>query len=214
MTISFPRTDIMSFCGYAPDAVPLRLTSRQESSRTAGGVTVAKDLGPALWFGSYVTTELDLDDMVSFEATLNSLDGSIQTFEAGDMRRPYPKAHASGSFNDTGVLNAVDSNNKAIKISGLDAGFVLSVGDYLSFTYGTNRALHQVMESATANGSGLTPYFEVRPHLRVGWTLSPAISVTLKKPMGVFMLVPGSVNPQMRSGLSGSVAFQAVQYLS
>jgi hypothetical protein len=30
MAVTFPRTDIMSFCAYSPDAAPLKLVSRQQ----------------------------------------------------------------------------------------------------------------------------------------------------------------------------------------
>ena len=45
---------------------------------------------------------------------------------------------------------------KPSRLSALPAGFVLSVGDYISITVGSARDLHQVMEAATANGSGTT----------------------------------------------------------
>lgn len=212
MTISYPRTDIMTFVPYGPSSVPLRLQQRQELSRTAGGITVGKDLGSPIWVGDFTTAILPIDDMVEFEAMMNSLDGVVGTFEAGDMRRPYPKAHSSGVFNDTGALYDVHSSNKAIRLAGLDIGFHLSVGDYLSFNYGTARALHQVMEAAAAVSGGVTDFFEVRPHIRTGWVLSPSTSVTLKKPKGVFTMTPGSLSSQMSGPIHGTVQFSAVQY--
>lgn len=208
MTVSFPRTDIL---GVEFQDQTFHLQSRQEYSRTAGGRTLGKDLGPALWMASYTTAPMYADDALGYEATLNSLDGVIQTFEASDLRRQYPKTYPKGDFVDSGVLASVNANNKALSLSGLAAGFKLSPGDYLSFNYGSSRALHQIVEAAVADGSGETPEFEVRPYIRPGYAMSPAIAVTLKKPRGIFCLVPGSVESRVQNALFTVVSFQAIQ---
>ncbi len=209
MAISYPRTDILSGIPVADQV--FQLVSRQEYSRLASGVTRGKDLGPALWMATYTTDVMDIADAVAYEAALNSLDGVVNTFTAFDLRRPYPRSSPSGSFGDTGILHSVNANNKALSISGLDAGFVLSVGDYLCFDYSGSRALHQVMEAVTADGAGLTAEFEVRPFIRSGWSLSAAI--TLKNPSGVFTLMPGSVTSKMSGPVNSVVSFQAGQFL-
>ncbi|MHC2666583.1 hypothetical protein ACMA5K_24140 [Bradyrhizobium diazoefficiens] len=209
MSISFPRTDILTPFLFASQS--LRLVARQEYSRLASGVTIGKDLGSALWLADYTTVALPNDDALTLEAKLNSLDGVINAFEAGDIRRPYPKSHPDGVFGDTGALQSVNANSKAIRISGLDAGTVLSVGDYLSFTYGGSRALHQVVEAVTADAAGLTAEFEVRPHVRSGWSAGAAI--TLKQPKGLFTLLPDSVATATVGPMDSTVSFKAVQFL-
>lgn len=209
MTITYPRTDVLDI-DIADQTVSL--VSRQEfGSRSANGTTYGKDFGSALWTVSFTTGPIPNDDALAYEALLNSLDGVIGSFEAGDLRRPYPRLYPTGTGANDGVLASVNANNKAISLSGLAASQVVSIGDYLSFTYGTSRALHQVMETVTANGSGTTSEFEVRPHLRPGWTLSPAIAVTLKNPAGIFSLVPGSVQSKASGALHSVISFQAVQ---
>lgn len=209
MAISFPRTDILTPFYFANQS--FRLVSRQEMSTQANGVVIGKDLGSALWLADYSTVTIPNDDALTLEAKLNSLDGVINPFSAGDIRRPYPKSHPDGVFGDTGILHSVNANNKAISIGSLDAGFVLSPGDYLSFVYGSAVAFHQVVEGVTANGSGLTAEFEVRPHLRTGWSLSAAI--TLKLPKGNFTLLPGSISSQTQGPFNSVISFKAVQYL-
>jgi hypothetical protein len=209
MTITFPRSDILTEVGFGPPLV-FDLVSRQEQSRLAIGTTIGKDLGPALWFGSFTTEELHNDRLVDYQAVLHSLDGIVQIFEAWDLRRPWPLVYKDGSASN-GALNSVNANNKALSLSGLNAGQVVSRGDYLSFDYGTNRALHQVMETAAANGSGLTAEFEVRPHIRPGWTLASAVN--LKAPRGIFTLMPDSVVPTQTRGKFGRLAFQIGQFL-
>jgi hypothetical protein len=209
MSISFPRTTILDF-DFADQS--FQLVPRQELSRLANGRTIGKDFGSALWVASYTTQPLADIDAITLEATLDSLDGVIFTFEAFDLRRTMPLLYPGGTGANNGVLNSVNANNKALSLSGLAAGQVVSVGDYLSFTYGSSRALHRVVEAVTANGSGLTTEFEVRPHIRTGWSLSAA--VTLKSPRGVFMLVPASVSSKPSEGQRSTVSFQAVQSLS
>jgi hypothetical protein len=209
--ISFPRSDILTAAVFSPPFT-FEPVSRQELSALAGGTTIGKDFGPALWFASYTTAELLNDDALDYAAILNSLDGVINTIEAWDLRRPAPKLYPGGTAAANGVLHSVNANNKALSLSGLNAGQVVSRGDYLSFDYAGNRALHRVVEAATADGSGLTAEFEVRPHLRPGWALSQAIN--LKSPRGIFTLLPGTVVTVQTRGPFGTVAFQIGQYLA
>lgn len=214
MTISFPRTDILTMVDYSAETAPLKLMSRQELSRTAGGVTIGKDLGSALWFADFTTRPLPNDEAVQFEAVLDSLDGVVNTFELADLRRLYPKAYPTGTGANDGTLLSVNADNKRLALSGLVAGQVISVGDYLSFAYGSSRALHRAVETVTANGSGVTAQFEVRPHIRPGWVLTPTTSVKLKNPRGVFTLVSGSVSARPAGAIHTVVSFQAGQYLT
>lgn len=210
MTITFPRTDIIGATSYSDQK--FSLVSRQELSTQANGVVRGKDFGSAIWMAEYTTVVMRSDDGVAFEAILNSLDGVINPFEGGDLRRQYPRLYANGVFNDTGQINSINANNKAVSFKSLPAGFVLSVGDYFSFTYAGFRALHQIMESVTANGGGTTAEFEVRPFIRPGLTVSTA--VVLKQPRALFTLLPGSVNSTLQVGRQTTVNFKAVQYLS
>lgn len=210
MAISFPRTDIMTLVEYSADSPPPELISRQEFSRKANGDAIGKDFGSAVWLLNFTTAPLLIDDAIAFEVALGSLDGIVQTFEASDLRRIMPLLYPTGACNN-GVLASVNANNKALALSGLAAGQVISVGDYLSFEYGSRRALHRAAETVTANGSGVTAQFEVRPHIRSGWTLSPSTTVTLKTPRGIFRLVPGSVSSNPNGGSHTVISFQAMQ---
>lgn len=207
MTIVFPRTDILSSVGYSDQT--FHLISRQEQSRTAYGRTIAKDLGSAIWMATYTTGELPNDDALVFEAMLNSLDGAIQPFEASDLRRINPRAYPDGAGASDGLLSSVNTNTKALALSGLAVGQIVSAGDYLAFDYADSRALHQAVESVTTNDSGVTAQFEVRPHIRPGWTIGT--TVKLKSPRGLFSLMPGTVSSRLNGPLYSIISFQAVQ---
>ena len=127
-------------------------------------------------------------------------------------RRSEPLRYRDGSANN-GVLASVGSDNKSLALTGLKPGQIVAKGDYLSFDYGVNRALHRAEETVTANGSGQSGVFAVQPFLRPGWTVGA--TVNLKAPRGIFKLMPGTdaVTPRMISSKRGIVTFKAVQHL-
>jgi hypothetical protein len=112
------------------------------------------------------------------------------------------------------VIASINANRKALTLSGLPAGYVITMGDYLHVDYGTpsRRALLQASEGATANGSGVTGEFEVRPHLRPG--IATALAVTLKKPAAKVKIVPGSVRIETVTTLLSQLRFTARQTLA
>jgi hypothetical protein len=68
------------------------------------------------------------------------------------------------------------------------------------------------MEPATADGTGLTPQFEVRPHIRVGAAVDAAVLV--KRAAAIMMIQPGSLTmPADPQSAFGTVSFDAIQVL-
>lgn len=210
MSITFPLTSL--FTDHTIKTQDFKIFSRQEFSRTAGGMIVAKDYSRGLWMASFSSVVMNYADSMDLQALLQTLDGSVQMFEAHDTRRPYPRAHSSGVFGDTGVINSINANRKALTISGLDANFTLSRGDMFSFVHVSGgRSLHEVSETVQANGSGLTPEFECRPHLPD--EAIPSMAVTLKKPVCNMLIEPQSVEYTEGASTLGTITFKAVQYL-
>lgn len=210
MSITHPRTDVMA--ALKASAASFVLEFRDELARDAAGRTYPRELGPPLWRGDIVSADLDNDDAAEVEAIVESLGGSKRPFYVYDPRRPYPRAHAAGNFNDTGTISAMQGGNE-LRLANLDAGFTLSVGDFLAFDYGAapSRALHRVLETVTADGSGLTPFFEVAPHIRTG--ASVGSSVTLKQPSMLATIVPGQYTPRPDPPMFMSYSITVVQYV-
>lgn len=198
-------TDIIDAVGYADQT--FQLQSRQELSRLANGTVLGKDFGNAMWAASYTTQPLRSDDALRLEAMLNALDGVIGTFEAYDLRRPYPRLHADGIFSDTGTILSV--SNPRIALKDLDPGMQLSAGDYLSFEIDGRRVLHQIMEDATADGGGETGEFAVRPHLWAG--TEEDLAVRLKKPSVRMALAPNAITTRTEQGVFTTITFKAMQ---
>jgi hypothetical protein len=88
------------------------------------------------------------------------------------------------------------------------------MGDYMHVDYGTpsRRALLQAAEGATANGSGVTGEFEVRPQLRPG--ITAGLAVALKKPAAKVKIVSGSVRIETVTTLLSQLRFTARQTLA
>ena len=209
-----PRSDFFDLCGVRD--VSFWPMHRQELSRVAGGDTQAKDLGPALWQASFTTSPALIRDAQAIEAALISLKGSIGSFLAHDIRRPFPKLYPSGDFSDTGEIAEVFPGNAfLLRLGGLTPGFELSPGDYLSFENGDgpSRALHMITgvlgPSMTADALGVTHAFEVFPMVRAGAT--PGAAVTLKRPSCEMILDPGQEPPRLVDLVASSVTFSGVQ---
>lgn len=117
----------------------------------------------------------------------------------------------------TPVIATLGANNKSLTVSGLLAGYILSAGGMFHFDYGSSpvrRALHRIVETVTANGSGVTPAFEVRPHFRPGATTGLAIQFI--NPSAKVKLIPGSFEPgtgQAGTRRTEGMSFQVQQTL-
>ncbi len=81
-------------------------------------------------------------------------------------------------------IDTLDANNRELTLKDTPSGYVISQGDLLGFSYGSNPmryAFHRVVTGATANASGITPKIEVIPFIRQG--AAAGAVVTLVKPV-------------------------------
>lgn len=210
MTLSFPRTDILSGLTFPASTPRIKPLWRQEISRTAGGVTRVKNMGPLLWQASYLTVPMLRDDAGALEADLLTLENGGQLFEGYDPARPFPASDRTSAL--TGItVHSIRNDRLAMRLTGLPAAFVLTKGDWLSIDDGTNLHLLRAVETVTAAGTGLAPWFEVRPGIR------PAIEagdpVKLRYAPARFMVDPGSVERAPHGGLMDTISWTATQVI-
>jgi hypothetical protein len=136
-----------------------------------------------------------MDDPGAVEAVLSALQVPGRTFMADARKRPYPRNDPTGSLLGAAapVIASLPAGGRSMTLSGLPAGYILRAGDYLSFTRGSpvRHEMHQIVTDAVANGSGVSPEFEVVPGIRPGVTVSTA--VVLARPFFRAVLVPGSL---------------------
>lgn len=219
MTLSYPLDILADFPGWTPT---FELMSRDELSRTAGGVTIPKNLGSPLWRASYVTRSLAPNLLDEWRARLDTLENGLKTFRGYPLSRCYPIAYPGGSWptggafsGETATVHTVGSGNRSLRVDLLPAGFELRVGDLFQVKRGSTdrRDLYRVMEPATADGSGVTPEFEVRPHLWPGVAVDDVVSV--KRPWCVMAVVPGSISSTADPVTGrGTVSFEAMEMRS
>jgi len=210
--LTFPLPLVDFFAGLKISTMPFDLGESLLSSQTGGGEIITVDNGPRLWSGSVSVPPNYHVPMRQVEALAHTLRQGGRSFFVTDTTAGYPAADPDGTTlgASTPAIASLDADNKRLTIDGLPAGYVLTRGDMLSFTYGspTRHALHQIVTSSvTADGAGLTPLFEVTPFIRPGAAVDAA--VTLVQPYCKAVLVPGSYqagvrNPGMTSGFSFS----------
>ncbi|MFC6490905.1 hypothetical protein [Nitratireductor sp. GCM10026969] len=196
-------------------AAPFRLQENQEVSGLGSGQLYGAELSPPLWTADVRLFPAFSDDAVQVQALLESLDGVLKTFYLYDLRTSHPAADPDGSILGAALpaIATVNANNRDLAIGGLPAGYTLTRGDMLAFDYGdpARRALHRIEDMAVvADGTGLTPEFEVRPRLRPG--AEAGLAVMLVKPAAKMRIVPGSLQPSVADDFgTTAITFTAMQ---
>lgn len=201
MALTEPLDLLDSFPGWSTD---FALQARQEQSRHASGRTRTKDLGSPLWAGTWATRVMNPNELDRWRALLSAAMIDQMTFRGRKLSRCRPAMHPGSSTLPTGELQSVGVNNKAIRVDDLP-GISLSVGDMIQI----GNDLYEAVEPAVA-AAGLTPLFEVRPHLWPNAAVGqPAI---ISKPGCLMTIVPGSLSASadLRTG-RGSITFSAIE---
>ncbi|WP_167738096.1 hypothetical protein [Leisingera sp. NJS201] len=169
------------------DTLPIaRITSRpgaaNTTSETHGGDVIKHRLGSRLWGGRIVLDKDHHSAIAAIEARLSLLDEPGASFLLWDTRQPHPAADPEKFIlgSSAPVIEALNPNNRELDISGLPAGYILSRGDLLGFTYGANPtryAYHRIATGAVASGAGVAADIEVTPFIRPGAALGAAITL-------------------------------------
>ena len=206
MPIIYPLTSILS---NKVITNRFALISRQSISRTAGGAFLAYDFGVAIWAASYETVKMSWDDCVDFQASLHALEGANGIFYGWDTRRPYPRAYPTGGFVDSGTILSLNADGKSLAFTGLPSSFGINRGDYFQVMVNGQPRLHQMMEAAVANGSGVTVEKTAEPHFDPATTTGTA--VVFANPACRMRLEPGSIQFNDQGRAIGTVSFSAIQ---
>lgn len=210
---------VQDFLHDWPGQAYLQMGYGDESATQGSGAIITRELRPPLWQLSAQSKTLKPSDLAKWQSVLESLENGKLLFWGYDRNRYYPILYPRGTWPTGGSFSGatariltVGSNNKSVSLDSLPAGYVGSVGDMLSFTYNsTQYALHRVVETFTANGSGVTAEFEVRPHVRPTATATTAVAV--KRPACQMKISPGSVSCTVNDIGWGALSFQAEQTL-
>lgn len=215
MTVTYPLDLLADWPGW----VTLDPSYGDQTSGQAGGQIRVKSLRAPLWTLQAATRDLSPNELRHWKAKLAALENGQKTFWGYDSASFFPAAYPHGSWptggafsGETAAISALPSTI-AMRLKSLPAGFKISVGDHIAFAYGTgpSYALHQAVEEAVADGSGVTPAFEVRPPIRQGAAINNVVKV--KRPACLMMIVPGSVSAPANLNARGPISFNAIQVI-
>lgn len=202
MALSFPLTLAQFFTGLAKVSYAARLDEAVQFNETTGGEVISADFGARLWRADLTiraNTYLTLDQVVAKVELIQQAAASVRL---GHAWRAGPQADPTGSIlgASTPEITNVNSNRRDVTIGSLPAAYVLTEGDLLSFSYlssPTRFAFHRVMNTVTANGSGVASNVELSPPVRPG-EVTP-FAITLVNPFFKAVYVPGSYIPPPQS---------------
>ncbi|MCK9513517.1 MAG: hypothetical protein M0R28_20145 [Pigmentiphaga sp.] len=218
MALVFPLALEDFFDTLPIQAVELYLSpSSVVTGRTRGGDVLTADIGERSWGGSCSLGFQNHVDAAAVRSRLSILLDGGRSFLAPAMPNSYPRKDRDGSILGaaTPSIHTVAANNREVRIQGLPVAYVISPGDYLSATYGSNPTRYgflQAVTGAEADGSGLTPLFEVTPFVPSG--LAATAPVTLVRPIFKAVIAPGSVNWGSSSDLlTRGMSFSFIQTL-
>lgn len=200
------------------EAISFSAPEQVEINQTGGGEVLQADLAPMLWQAEIKLGELIASDAALTNARLDILRPAGRSFYLYDTRRPGPLLDLTGAIlgASTPSIHTLAANNRDMRIQGLPVGYLLSVGDYLAFDYGTSiirRALHKIVSSpAVVPSGGISPTFEVSPMIRPGAAVGA--SVTLIKAACKALIVPNSINTGMTAKtITTGMSFRCMQTL-
>lgn len=217
MAVSFPYSVAYFFDKLLIDSVVWDIQRNDEFSGLGTGQIWQAEMAPPLWLADVSLTNLTVAQGKQAAALIRRLQGSQEAFFLCDPSALYPQSDPTGSIigSSTVQINTVPSTNaNRISLKGLPAGYVLTTGDKLQIrSTGSPDDVYsflEVSEDVTANGSGVTPAFDIFP-ARSGYTAVNDV-VTLKKPACLMKLYPGSHNPGGANIVVNSGAgFKAIQ---
>lgn len=197
------------------------LTESYETNETGFGEILTADLGSRLWEMKVSIRDGSYEEMQRVRARLNMLRQAGRTLLAHAIPAKYPRHDPTGSILGATVpkLNAVNGNMRDIRLT-IKSGYRVYDGDYISFQYGSNPvryAFHQIIIPTVAgfvqaDGTGLTPLFEVTPNIRPGFALNA--NVDLIMPRFKALIKPNSSSAG-RTGqrLTSGIGFTLMQTL-
>lgn len=186
MALTFPLPLAEFFNRLRIASLELAPTDATVTSRTRGGEVLTAQVGNVLWQGIAQLTPRPRADADAVRALLQLMRRPGASFLATPSHRAGPIADPEGAILGAAApkIDLIDANRRDVRIKDLPAGYVLSPGDYLSFTYGsspTRYGFHQLVQGATASGGGVASGLELTPPLPAG--VSATIGVTLVKPV-------------------------------
>lgn len=197
-------------------SAPFMLMRQEETSALGSGEFLTADLAPACYEAAVETAPMANAKAHQLMALIEALGGSRETFYLYDPMMPFPQADPDGTIlgASTPTIHTIAVDRRSIRVTGLPAGYVLTIGDYLAIDYGTpsRRALVRVAETFAASGAGLTPPLAISTALRPG--VVTGLGAMLKKPAAKVKMLPGTLSIRPIDIINAAISFTARQTLA
>ena len=215
MPIAAPLSLADLFDVLPVESGPLALRRFEELAGTGDGEWLTLRLMPDLWEIAIRSNAMEEREAIALMSRLNFI-GHSETAYFSDKTRLYPYLDPGGliyaAAAPSPLIGTVASGRRATTLTGMPAGYQLSAGDLFQVVYGTTRrALHEVVDPVTADGSGDVASFQVNPPMRAAIDTGDAVSFL--KPAAKMKIVPGSLQLEHPSAVSGRISLTLRQTL-
>lgn len=168
--LTFPLSSSEFAEGLRINAYTFDLSENRRVTETGGGELLFSDLGPRLWEGELAVSTDTPAAQRRAQALAQALREGRATFIMVDPRGRYPAADPDGTLlGSSSVVLVEPEPGPGLTLGGLSAGYTLTPGDYVAFSYGTptRYALHQVVVGGEADAAGRVS-LTVVPKVRAG----------------------------------------------
>lgn len=142
----------------------------------------------------------------AWHAFLTALNGREGTFVMGDLVGANPR----GTWSGTPLVNGSSQTGKTLNVDGVSAGATALAGDWFQLGSGSTTRLHQVVQDATANGSGQL-VLEIWPRLRASPADNAPLTITSAK--GIWRLASNTREWSIGLAQIYGIRFAAVEAL-
>lgn len=207
LTFPLPLADFWDRILHSQTA-PMVLTNTSIASRTDDGQVFAASRGVSLWTKKVVMGAMPNRAAAALMARVQVMARSTQTFFAYDLIAITPAADTDGLILGaaTPLVGGLPASLFELVVKGLPAGYVLTAGDFISImTASGRRSLVRVVDdTVAAGGAGWTPPFQIEPARLAEVAVDNAVA--LIKPLGKFIINPGSFDPGTQDGVNTSGA--------
>lgn len=200
LSIASVKWDVMRFDQY---------------SGIGSGHDLQAELAAPKWIADIELSPGYSDGLKQIAAITRKLHGSQNAFMLFDPLSQFPQADPDGSVlaASTVQVYTVGTDRQSLRLKGLPAGYVLTISDKAQIVYSsdpTRNFFLEISETVTASGAGITPSFEIYPHIPVGIAIDDV--VILKKPACKMIMLPGSSNPgTARNIITEGASFRAIE---
>lgn len=216
MAVSFPLSATDWFALLPISAMSLDPVENVVADMNGRGEWLTDDVAPMLWRGEVTVGRMLAGEAAHAAAMMDLIRPAGALFWVYDVRRPAPAADPDGSVLGASapIIQELPTGARSLRISGLPSGYVLRRGDYLGWAYdGGRRALHRVASAEVmANGTGVTPVFDVTTVIQPGVTTGTPVQ--LVRPPLPMLREPGSISTgQTRAAITEGFSFRFAQTL-